>query len=214
MPKTAYLTCLWPGLARLWWMGDWKSLGVALSFAALFNLAAFYSVFPAPSVAPHWLFAGWVVVISWWGASIHSAWVELPMLVGVSTALSSAAELAHAQTAYLKRDFVATEGMIGKVLKNQPGDPAVRLLLASTFRQTGRIPEARALLSSLQSDPAAFTWQFEIQADLARLDRQEKATGEGASAAPVVESEPRVVKATTVVESAMVARRTPTRRAA
>jgi hypothetical protein len=195
MPKSAYLTCLWPGLARLWWGGELRGLAAAVAFAVLLNFAAFFSAFPEFGVAEGYLIAAWVIVISWWGGAIHASLSEIPYLIGGSVKLSKASDLARAQVAYLKRDFVATESIIGKILTTQPADPVIRLLLAATYRQTGRIVEARGLLSSLQSEPAALAWQFEIQADLARLDRVEKAPPEESASAPEVESRPRVVEA-------------------
>jgi Tetratricopeptide repeat len=215
MPKNAYLTCLWPGLARIWWAGDLRSLFIAILFGALLNCVAYFSAFPQFGVAETYVMLGWVAVISWWGASIHSAFSELPFLMGMAVKLSKPGDLAEAQVAYLKRDFVATESIIGKILTTEPGDPAPRLLLAATYRQTGRISEARGLLSSLQREPAAFAWQFEIEADLARLERLEKATPPEVSSSPEVESKPRVVKASSADEpSSTVARRAATRRAA
>lgn len=221
MPKSAYLTCLWPGLARAWWAGDLRSLFLALLFAVLLNSASILTAFPELGVSePYWIL-GWVALISWWGAALHSSLVELPILMGIAAKLTKPVELASAQIAYLKRDFVAAESIIGKILKAQPNDPAPRLLLGAVYRQTGRIPEARGLLSSLQSEPAALAWQFEIEADLARLDRLEKAPEEEAAAAPEVESRPRVVEASSDGElvsrakpARSVARRSTVRRAA
>jgi hypothetical protein len=215
MPKSAYLTCLWPGLARVWWAGELRALFFAVLFGLLLNLSAIFTAFPEIGVAEPYLIAGWVAALSWWGAAIHSSLAELPFLLGMAAKLSKASDLANAQAAYLKRDFVATESIIGKILTDKPSDPSMRLLLAATYRQTGRIAEARGLLSSLQSEPAALAWQFEIQADLARLDRLEKAPRDGAASSPEVESKPRVVKAPAVDEpSSTVARRTATRKAA
>jgi hypothetical protein len=215
MPKSAYLTCLWPGLAHVWWTGDLRAFLVALIFGILLNSLAYLSIFPPLGVGEHFIILGWVIAISWWGAAAHSAFSQLPLLFGFSASLAKPAELALAQTAYLRSDFVAAEALIGKILKSQPHDPAPRLLLAAIYRQTGRLSEARGLLSSLQRDPAAFAWQFEIQADLARLDRLEKATEEEVSSSPEVDSKPRVVKATTSDEpSSGVARRAAPRKAA
>lgn len=215
MPKSAYLTCLWPGLARVWWAGDLRALLVAILFGLLLNLSAIFTAFPELGVAEPYLIAAWVAAISWWGAAIHSSVAELPFLLGMAAKLSKASDLANAQAAYLKRDFVATESIIGKILTDKPSDPSMRLLLAATYRQTGRIAEARGLLSSLQSEPAALAWQFEIQADLARLDRLEKAPREGAASSPEVESKPRVVEASSAERPASsTARRSPVRRAA
>jgi Tetratricopeptide repeat len=215
MPKSTYLTCLWPGLARVWWAGDWRALFVAFLFAALLNSLAYLSVFPEYGVGETYLMFGWVAAISWWGASAHSALSELPFLLGMAVKLSKPGDLAEAQVAYLKRNFVATESIIGKILTTEPGDPAPRLLLAATYRQTGRISEARGLLSSLQREPAAFAWQFEIEADLARLERLEKTPLPEVSSSPEVESKPRVVKAPSADEpSSTVARRAASRKAA
>lgn len=195
MPKSAYLTCVWPGLARIWWNGNLRSLCLAILFGVMLNLVAYFSAFPHPGVEEPYVMLGWVVVISWWGASIHSAVSELPFLMGMAAKLSKPGVLAEAQIAYLKRDYVATESIIGKILTTEPNDPAPRLLLAATYRQTGRISEARGLLSSLQREPAAFAWQFEIEADLARLERLEKTPPREDSSSPQAESKPRVVKA-------------------
>lgn len=210
MPRSAYLTCLWPGLARAWWAGDAKSLFLAVLFAVLVNTLLVFTAFPELGVAETYWILGWVAAISWWGAAFHSSASELPFILGMSVKLGKPGDLSNAQVAFLKRDYVATESIISKILTNQPHDPAVRLLLASTFRQTGRIEEARSLLSSLQREPAALAWQFEIEADLARLDRLEKPPQEEATTSPKVESRPRVVEASSEGESARTAARQST----
>jgi hypothetical protein len=62
MVVVAWITCLWPGLPRLWWRGDWRALLGALAFAAALNLGLL-SVLVWSQSLPGWLLAaGWAAI--------------------------------------------------------------------------------------------------------------------------------------------------------
>ena len=47
------ITCLWPGLRRIWYHGDFSSLAVAVAFAALLDLAlGQFQCAPTPFLLP------------------------------------------------------------------------------------------------------------------------------------------------------------------
>ena len=63
------ITCLWPGLSRLWWRGEWAGLALAVVFGAALNLVL-VSTFIWPELLPAgWVIVGWLTVAAMSSAS-------------------------------------------------------------------------------------------------------------------------------------------------
>ena len=60
------ITCLWPGLTRLWWRGELSALAVAIAFAILLNLLLWVTMWPSDRIPIAWMWAGWLVCLAVW----------------------------------------------------------------------------------------------------------------------------------------------------
>ena len=61
--------------------------------------------------------------------------------------------------------------MLEQLVKADARDIEARLLLATLFRRTGRLEEARAALDKLSRSQGAEKWELEIQREQALIDR-------------------------------------------
>ena len=174
MRPVVWIACLWPGLLQAWKLGSLRGLGLAAVFAAALNLALVSSC-----VWPRWpianLPAGTTAAIAWlsvlglgilglrWTAQ---SWSQLcPPKLKADPQIDE--WFREAQHEYLKGHWIAAETLLTCLLARQPADSEARLLLASLQRRTGARSQARQTLTELQ--PAAARWQWEIEAELARL---------------------------------------------
>jgi hypothetical protein len=182
MRLLSWTICLWPGLASLWLRGRWQGLAVALAFAGLLNFALISTfVWPrlvSPAV-PAWATgaAAWVLVLGFWIAGIHAAGKQLARRAQTAPADDQEfdAWLWEAQTEYLKGHWIEAETLVSRQLARRADDAPARLLLASVFRRTQRLAEARQTLNHLKQSPAATNWLWEIEAELAQLAELEAA---------------------------------------
>ncbi len=71
----------------------------------------------------------------------------------------------EAQGHYLSNDWVATEQVLLKLLKQDARDAESRLMLATLWRHQGRSAEALRQLDRLERLEAAENWQHEIAAE-------------------------------------------------
>ncbi len=77
----------------------------------------------------------------------------------------------EAQGHYLSNDWVATEQVLLKLLKQDARDVESRLMLATLWRHQGRGAEALRQLDRLDRLEAAETWQHEIAAERSAIDQ-------------------------------------------
>ncbi len=166
-----YLTCLWPGMAELWWRGRLSALPAAIAFAAVVN-----ALLIAKFIFTDWLSGGlvmlacWVVVAAWIVLAIRSA-KELPLLLSPRTASEEPDRFSDAQIAYLKGDYAAAEDYLTACLSVEPRDPPALLMLSAVYRQTGRLSASQVLLSEIRKLEVAEKWDLEFTAEEARLER-------------------------------------------
>jgi len=71
----------------------------------------------------------------------------------------------EAQQRYLENDWVATEQLLLKLLKQDARDIESRLMLATLWRHQGRGEEALRQLNRLERLEAASIWKHEIEAE-------------------------------------------------
>jgi len=167
--------CLWPGFPHLWRRGSWAGLVVAVGFTALTNtllLATF--VFGEWMVGrTRWMVAGtWAVVwlFAWWESrdlrrEDSSAGDESEDAFGTAEpARHDAPVFCEAQRRYLAGDWIATEQLLLKLLKQDARDVESRLMLATLWRHQGRDAEALRQLDRLERLEAAEKWKYEIEA--------------------------------------------------
>jgi hypothetical protein len=161
------IACLWPGFSALWVQGRWDGLATAVAFTILLNGALATTFAGQPSaVTPRWAVpvAAWVLVLVLW---VLATWLARTPSGAAAPRFEEL--LREAQTQYLKGHWLEAESLLGKLLKESPGDLEGRLLLASVWRRTGRAAQARRLLTELRSDESAGRWLWEIEGELTRI---------------------------------------------
>lgn len=83
-----------------------------------------------------------------------------------------------AQGHYLRNDWVATEQLLLKLLKQDARDVESRLMLATLWRHQGRSAEALRQLDRLERLEAAVDWQGEIAAERIAIEEFAEAEAE------------------------------------
>lgn len=173
-----YLTCLWPGMAELWWRGRVSALPAAVAFAAIVN-----SLLVARFIYSDWLSGGlvmlacWVVAAAWLVLTIRSI-RELPLLLTPRQASDEPDPFPEAQVAFLRADYPEAEKLLNQTLAIEPRDPPALLLLSAIYRHTGRLHASELLLAEVRKLEVADHWELEFAAEHTRLQRDIEARGE------------------------------------
>lgn len=185
MEARYYLTCLWPGLAEVWWRGRLTGLPAAIAFTLALNL---YLI--ARYLYPEWIAGGlvslgfWVGLLVWAFYVIHSI-RELPRMIAPRSVSEKPDRFAEAQAAYLRGHWPEAEGLLTDVLSIEPRDPPALLLLAGVYRHTARLEAATLLMNEIRRLEVADSWWLEVQAESRRLEsaigRSKPASGDGES---------------------------------
>ncbi len=193
----------WPGLPQLWVRGSWVGLAVAVGFITLGNtLLLAVSVFHAWLATRTVLLGSGVLVVVWlaswwhgrswrqsaWGEADGEFWgdggqsdVATPADTHTTDTAQGAAEqrdqlFREAQTTYLQHDWVRTEQLLWRLLKQDSRDVESRLLLATLWSHQSRCAGALRQLDRLEKLEAAGEWKVEIDALRQHLISQEKTT--------------------------------------
>lgn len=193
--KTAYF---WPGLPQLWIRGSWAGLLVAVGFTALANVLLLATLVFGEwlSIETRLMGLGMLVVV-WLLARWQSRAERLAFRLDATDATDATDEdelndeeatqrppaerdliFREAQGHYLSNDWVATEQVLLKLLKQDARDVESRLMLATLWRHQGRGAEALRQLDRLERLEAAENWQHEIAAErmaieIANSEKQE-----------------------------------------
>lgn len=169
--------------------GSWAGLLVAVGFTALANVLLATLVFSEWLTLETRLFGYGSLAVVWLLARWQSRNERRANLA--SDALASAGEVENelqeelaeqppaerdrlfreAQGHYLSNDWVATEQVLLKLLKQDARDVESRLMLATLWRHQGRGVEALRQLDRLQRLEAASTWQHEIAAERMAIEQ-------------------------------------------
>lgn len=190
-----YLTCLWPGMAELWWRGRISALPAAIAFAAIVN-----ALLVAKFVYSDWLSGGlvmlacWVVAAAWLVLTIRSI-RELPLLLTPRQASEEPDPFPASQIAFLRADYVEAEKLLNATLAIEPRDPPALLLLSAVYRHTGRLQSSHLLLGEVRKLEVADRWQLEFGAEQSRLQRDIQTRSEDAEPAEAEEVGPTPVAA-------------------
>ncbi len=164
--------CLWPGLAGLWLRGQWGSLGLAVSFSLLLNLALAGSFVWPDLPGPHFSLVAWPLLAVAWLVSLGISWKSLDRMADPRQFAGAGDDtlFIQAQTEYLKGDWELCEQLLVRRLTDHPRDLASRLLLATTLRRAGRRDTARQHLDTIQKIDGWQIWQAEIHRERGLLD--------------------------------------------
>ena len=171
MEARHYLTCLWPGLAELWWRGRLSALSAAIPFTIginLFLITCFiYPGWISPGLV--WL-AFWIGIVSWL-FHINRSVRELPSLLIPRRVSEAPDRFSDAHQAYLRGNWTGAEKLINEVLVIEPRDPPALLLLTGVLRHTDRLESAELLLDQVARLEVSDSWWLEIDAERKRLQR-------------------------------------------
>jgi len=185
--KTAYF---WPGLPQLWNRGSWAGLLVAVGFTALANVLLLATlVFSEWLALETRLIGSAVLAVVWLLARWQSRTERLAFRLNATEATDATDEqelsdeeaserppaerdlfFREAQGHYLSDDWVATEQVLLKMLKQDARDVESRLMLATLWRHQGRGAEAVRQLDRIERLEAASNWQHEIAAERMAID--------------------------------------------
>lgn len=173
-----YLTCLWPGLAELWWRGRLSALPLALAFMLAFN-----GVLITRYIYPEWMSVGLVSMAFWvgllvWGFAVVRGVRELPGIVAPRSVSDEPDRFADAQIAYLNAQYDEAERLLGGVLAIEPRDPPALLLLAGVYRHTDRLESAELLMAEVRRLEVSDAWHLEVRSETRRLERAKEAANE------------------------------------
>jgi hypothetical protein len=177
----SWLTYWWPGLHGLYRRGKFLSSCTAVSYGLLLSLG----------VAAAWV---WPEILE--GRAEQFLWTILFLLAAatffvgdriIDEADEPSPESGEkedpyrtAMSQYLLGDWFRAERTLKNILRQSPRDMECRLLLATLFRHTGRIDEARRELLYISKIEQAWRWDVELQREWASLQEacSEKETAE------------------------------------
>ena len=184
MQRARWLTCCWPGMARLWLKGHWSGLFTALLFAGLLNLALASQYIWPELLPPPLAWSLWLGVAGFWIHGLVQSVRQFPRLAAKGpTALLAAREsrdgsppdddihpemynsdlFETAQQEYLKHNWYEAETLLRKILLDCDTDINARMTLAALYRHNGRLKEAQVELSRAARCDGSDEWAFEIQ---------------------------------------------------
>jgi len=170
-----YATCLWPGMADLWWRGRMSGLPVAIIFAFAVNW-----LLVSQFIYPGWLAGGLPRIAFWIGLIVWGFWVsrsfrELPALLVPREISDRPDRFREAHAAYLAGQWKTAEKLLTETLAIEPRDPPALLLLCGVYRHTDRTESAEVLLGEIEKVEAADRWWLEVAAERKRLSRTAQA---------------------------------------
>jgi hypothetical protein len=176
MSRVDWMAWVWPGLPQLWRKGSWLGLAAAVAFAAAFNVALVNSLIWTDWFGPAWRATAWIGAAAIWMTGVVCTWrTQRPTQAAIEaneTPACPSEDLFSAATReYLQGNWLAAGERLERLLANNGDDIEARLLLATLYRRTRRVSEARAELERLRTMEKATAWQFEIDRELEWLDR-------------------------------------------
>lgn len=171
MRASPVVLCCWPGLPRLWLLGDWSALMVAIGFGVVLNLLLLASfvwteVLPAPAHTVAWLLVGGV-----WFFSALRSYRALPNL-GRPVVSDERGLFIQAQGEYLKGHWFEAESLLQQLLQSSRHDIDAHFMLATLCRHTQRYDDARARLDLIEQFESAEKWRWEIDVERRILQRR------------------------------------------
>ena len=166
-----FLTCLWPGLAEIWWRGRFSAFPAAIAFAFALNwllLTTFFYTGWVSGVVVR--MACWIGVAAW-GFYVVRRVRELPEMLAPRAVSEEPDRFSEAQAAYLRAEWDAAEELLQRVLAIEPRDPPALLLLAGVLRHTARYEAAELLTHEISRLEVTEAWHLELAAEMNRLQR-------------------------------------------
>ncbi len=170
MGLAAWMTCLWPGLPRLWWRGQGTGFCTAAVFAIWLNFSL-AATFLLPDRFPTLVHVGsWAGLAIFWGVCVRRGAGRLSHFY-CGDGQRNDALFGRAQEEYLKGHWFEAESLLLRLVRDDPADVEGRLLLATLYRHTQRAALAQSQLDSIVRSPHAARWAWEIRSERAQLQR-------------------------------------------
>lgn len=182
MRPATFLTCLWPGLAPLWWRGRFVGLVEAVAFSLGLNLLLAATFIWPEWIAKTWTTLGWSSWGVFWLVACWRSIKQLPTLVDSKPDAASEALFTQAQTEYLKGHWYDAEKLLQTLLRKRPRDVEAHLLLATLYRHDHRLEQAGVTLDRLEQLDGAGRWYLEILTERQRLKRLAEEPGSSGAA--------------------------------
>ncbi len=171
-----FATCLWPGLAELWWRGRLSALSTAIPFAIVVNLFLVTRFIYPAWISPGLVSMGFWVGIVAWIFYVARSLRELPAILSPRRISEEPDRFPDAHQAYLRGNWTEAEKLLTNVLSIEPRDPPALLLLTGVYRHTDRLESADILLEQISRLEVSDSWLLEVEAEGKRLKRAVKAT--------------------------------------
>jgi hypothetical protein len=162
---------LWPGLARLWYQGDFFALGMAIAFGVLLNLVVLTSLVRSVSPWNSWNGLGWISLVAFWTFGVWQASRHHASFRDPRQSQNHQDLFIRAQTEYLQGRWVEAQRLLEQLIRENPQDIESHLLLSSVFRRSRRTDLSRRHLRQLSDLPEATRWRFEIEREQVLLDQ-------------------------------------------
>jgi hypothetical protein len=168
MRRSSFTLALWPGLPQLW-RGDWSGLALAIGFAILLNSLLLCTLIWTELVGQRVQAGAWLVVGSAWLVSAIGSGRAARRRLDEN--FSAEGDLFPAAVSeYLQGNWVPAERLLDTLVRKHPRDVDARLMLATLWRHTGRLDEARVTLDDLRRLEESQKWELEIRRESRLLD--------------------------------------------
>jgi hypothetical protein len=173
MPRRTWIGVLtvWPGLAQIWTGQEVLGLILAGLFAATANLAIVARYIWTEAFAPGWagLF-GTLAILTWLASFAYTAW-----WVWLCHPERHRGEIERlfrdAMEAYLQGRWNDARKRIERILTMDEADADALLQLGTIYARMGQPGLARRALRQCLELEGGSRWRWEIEKELARLDR-------------------------------------------
>jgi uncharacterized membrane protein YjjP (DUF1212 family) len=131
MQASSLLACLWPGLPRLWWRGDWRALLIAAFFAIAINFGL-VTTFVWPEMLSTTLQAAvWCSLLVSWTAAAGWGVRQMAALCGPAADLTQQDLFVQAQSEYLKGHWLEAESLLRQLIGRSDRDADALLMLVA-----------------------------------------------------------------------------------
>src|SRR5690554_650972 len=129
MGPYSWMTCLWPGLPRLWWRGQAAGLFTAAAFALWLNCSLAATFIAPDRFSTFARMANWAGLLVFWGVCVRRGAGRLSHFY-CGDGQHNEELFQRAQEEYLKGHWFEAESLLLRLVRDDPADVEGRLLLA------------------------------------------------------------------------------------
>ncbi|MDR0706182.1 MAG: hypothetical protein LBF88_14505 [Planctomycetaceae bacterium] len=155
----------WPGYRGIVQYGHWTFLVIALFFALLLDTFLIVNFYWTAMITTGQRNILLIVFFVSWMMLLTVAALRSRFLNAMSTTDEKDKTFREAITRYLRGDWFGTESLILPLIKKNPRDIEMLLLLATLYRHTQRYSEALEILDKLRLFENAGHWFHEMETE-------------------------------------------------